>query len=150
MRLMTVGEAAHAAGVSPKAIRLWEARGLIPKAERTNTGYRTFTDADLATLIFIRQAKTLGLTLSEINDVIELQGAGVSPCGRVLEAIDAHLAAINQSIADLLQLRQTLARAKDGADQECSGEGNGSACPIIERAAFDGEQFVCGGHGVSP
>ena len=51
--MMTVGEAAKAVGVSPKAIRVWESRGLIPQIQRTATGYRTFTETDLASLRFI-------------------------------------------------------------------------------------------------
>ncbi|WP_435107372.1 MerR family transcriptional regulator [Nocardiopsis synnemataformans] len=64
---MTVGAAAKAAGVSAKAVRLWESKHLLPPAQRTEAGYRLFTDADVAVLCFIRQAKTLGLTLAEIT-----------------------------------------------------------------------------------
>jgi len=78
MDMMTVGETARAVGVSTKAIRVWESRGLIPAAERTATGYRSFTATDLDRLRFIRQAKTLGLTLSEIGRIIATQYAGAS------------------------------------------------------------------------
>lgn len=54
---MTVGTAAKAAGVSAKAVRLWEAKGLLPPAERTQAGYRLFSNNDVAVLQFIRQAK---------------------------------------------------------------------------------------------
>ena len=47
---MTVGAAADAAGVSAKAVRLWEAKGLLPAAERTEAGYRVFTEHDLDVL----------------------------------------------------------------------------------------------------
>ncbi|MGH3629522.1 MAG: MerR family DNA-binding transcriptional regulator, partial [Sciscionella sp.] len=36
----TVGKAAQAAGLSAKAVRLYEAKGLLPAAERTEAGYR--------------------------------------------------------------------------------------------------------------
>ena len=67
-QLFTVGQAARATGLSPKAIRLYEAKALLPPAERTEAGYRLFSDEDLTTLRFIRQAKTLGLRLDEIGD----------------------------------------------------------------------------------
>ncbi len=133
--MMTVGEAAKAVGVSPKAIRVWESRGLIPQIQRTATGYRTFTETDLASLRFIRQAKALGLTLAEIGDVLDLRQAGASPCGRVVQAIDAHLSAIDRSIADLVQLRTTLAATRTAAESDCPDEGGAGVCHLIERNA---------------
>lgn len=131
--MMTIGEAAKAVGVSPKAIRVWESRGLIPEAARTTVGYRTFTDADVSTMRFIRQAKALGLTLAEIGDVLDLRQAGTSPCDLVVQAIDTHLAAIDQAMADLAQLRQTLTSAKDTAGSACAGHSRETVCHIIER-----------------
>jgi hypothetical protein len=58
-----VSEAASAAGLSPKAVRLYETKGLLPPAPRTRAGYRTHTDDDVAVLRVIHQAKTLGLVL---------------------------------------------------------------------------------------
>ncbi len=131
--MMTVGEAARAIGVSPKAIRVWESRGLIPQAERTASGYRTFTETDLATLRFIRQAKALGLTLGEIRDVLQLREAGASPCGRVVQAIDAHLFEIDRSIADLMQLRDTLTATRTAAETACPDVSGAGVCHLIER-----------------
>ena len=99
---MTVGTAATTAGVSAKAVRLWESKGLLPPAERTEAGYRVFTDDDLDVLRFIRQAKTLGLTLPEIKNIIDLQRDGVTPCGRVTELLDTHIAEIDRTLADLV------------------------------------------------
>ncbi len=105
MDVITVGEAARVIGVSAKAIRLWEAKGLIPAAKRTTAGYRSFTDTDLARLRFIRQAKALGLTLEEIRSIVATQRAGSSPCDRVRQAIgiDAALkwAGVNRLVPDI-------------------------------------------------
>lgn len=133
MDVMTIGEAACTVGVSPKAIRLWEAKGLIPVAERTTGGYRSFTDTDLGRLRFIRQAKNLGLTLDEIRSIIDMQYVGASPCGRVRQAIDNHLDAIDRQIADLVQLRNVLTVTKNAADTACHGDSEGAVCHIIER-----------------
>lgn len=140
MEMMTVGEAARAVGVSAKAIRIWESKGLIPTAERTKSGYRIFTNTDLGRLRFIRQAKALGLTLDEIRDIIDLQHAGACPCDRVVRAIDTHLSAIDQSIADLTQLRNTLANARGAADIGCLDESNGIVCHIIDQVECGGNQ----------
>lgn len=87
----TVGDAAKAVGVSAKAIRIWEAKGLLPAAERADAGYRLFTDDDIGVLRFIRRAKTLGLTLPEIKGILDLHRQGTAPCEKVTALLDAHI-----------------------------------------------------------
>ena len=57
---MNIGEAAAAAGVTPKMIRHYESLGLIPEADRTEAGYRLYGEREVAMLRFIRQARGLG------------------------------------------------------------------------------------------
>lgn len=129
---VTVGAAAKAAGVSAKAVRLWESKGLLPPAERTEAGYRIFTDDDLGVLRFIRQAKTLGLTLPQIKEILDLQGGGATPCGRVTELLDTRLAEIDRTLAELRALRRALATARRAArDTQRRGQ-NALVCRIIE------------------
>lgn len=129
---MTVGAAAKAAGVSAKAVRLWESKGLLPPAERTEAGYRIFTDDDLDVLRFIRRAKALGLTLPEIKDIIDLQRDGATPCGRVTEMLNAHIADIDRALSDLRELRRSLVSARQAArDSQRRGE-HAVVCRIIE------------------
>lgn len=129
---MTVGTAAKAAGVSAKAVRIWEAKGLLPPAERTEAGYRLFTDHDLGVLRFIRQAKTLGLTLAEIRDILDLQRDGAAPCTRVTELLDTRIAEIDRTLADLRALRRSLATARSSA-RESQRRGEAAVvCRIIE------------------
>lgn len=129
---MTVGAAAAAAGVSAKAVRLWESKGLLPAAERTEAGYRMFTDDDLDVLRFIRQAKTLGLTLPEIKDILDLQRDGATPCGRVTELLDTHIAEIDRTLADLRALRRSLATARRSAREGQRRDQDAVVCRIVE------------------
>lgn len=57
--VMTVGQAGRASDLTPKAVRLYERRGLLPRPARSRAGYRLFTADDVARLAFIRQARTL-------------------------------------------------------------------------------------------
>ncbi len=134
VELVTIGRAAALTGLSPKAVRLYERKGLLPEAERTESGYRLFTADDLAVLHFIRQAKTLDLTLEEIKDVLDLQRCGEQPCARVTVMLDEHLAEIDRKLADLRRLRRSLLAARRAADTARRGGRDAVVCRIIENA----------------
>jgi MerR family copper efflux transcriptional regulator len=129
----TVGKAAQTAGLSAKAVRLYEAKGLLPPAERTNAGYRTYTDDDIAVLRFIRQAKTLGLSLSEIRDILDLRRGGTTPCRHVVALLDQRIREIDRTITELRHLRHALADTRTHAKQHQSDDTDG-VCQIIEHA----------------
>jgi DNA-binding transcriptional MerR regulator len=128
----TVGEAARRAGVTRKAIRVYESRGLLPAPERTSGGYRLFTDGDVAVLQFIRRAKSLGLSLSEIAEVLDLQRGGAQPCGLVIGLLDGHLAQIERTLAELGALRESLLAARDTAEESMRAGQEAVFCRIIE------------------
>lgn len=133
---MTIGDAAATTGVSPKALRLWESKGLLPVAERTDAGYRLFSEEDLEVLQFIRRAQALGLTLAEIKEILDLQRDGAVPCRRVTQLLDEHLAGIDRAIAELAGLRRTLQRARDSAEDERQRGEETMICRIIESVAL--------------
>lgn len=128
----TIGDAAKAIGVSAKAIRIWEAKGLLPPAERTDAGYRLFSDHDIAILRFILRARTLGLTLSEIKAILDLHRHGNPPCEQVTALLDKHIRDIDRAIADLRALRATLATALQTARSDQRRGQAVTVCRIIE------------------
>jgi MerR family transcriptional regulator, copper efflux regulator len=130
----TVGAAAEAVGVSAKAIRIWEAKGLLPPAARTEAGYRLFTDDDVAILRFIDRARTLGLTLQEIKDILDLHRQGTAPCDQVTALLDKHIRDIDRAVANLRALRTTLAAALQTARSDQRRGRAATVCRIIESA----------------
>ena len=62
---LLIGEVAAQAGVSRKALRLYEAAGILPPARRTTAGYRVHGSDAVTLLAFVSQAWRLGFRLDE-------------------------------------------------------------------------------------
>ncbi len=134
-RVFTVGEAARRAGVTAKAVRLYEARGLLLPAPRTPAGYRTYTSHDVRLLRFIRGARSLGLGLAEIRQILDLRRSGTPPSQELIAAVERHLSQIERSIADLLLLKENLAGVLDGARATAALSPSDGLCAFV--AALD-------------
>ncbi len=68
-RRYRIAEVAERTGFSTPTLRYYEDIGLMPAAERTGAGYRSYDDTALERLRFISRAKQLGCTLDEIKDL---------------------------------------------------------------------------------
>ena len=65
-----IGQLATLAATTARAIRLYEAAGLMPEPARSAVGYRLYGPADLATLIRIRRLRGLGFQLEQIRALL--------------------------------------------------------------------------------
>lgn len=109
IKSLKIGEVATQSGLSVKTIRYYEEIGLLsPTVERSETGYRLFHPQVLNRLAFIRRAQSLGLSLSEIQQILGVHDEGELPCGEVKQHLEAKVAAISEQIAALETLRSEL------------------------------------------
>lgn len=69
---MNIGQASSASGVSQRMIRHYEKIGLIPAPPRRDSGYRDYSDTDLARLRFVAHARDLGFPIDEIRALLGL------------------------------------------------------------------------------
>jgi DNA-binding transcriptional MerR regulator len=127
---VTTGQAAARTGLTRKAMRVYEAKGLLDQPARSAAGYRLYTADDIAVLTFIRQARTLGLHLEDIAEILTIHRRGTSPCDAVRELIDTRVAEITAAIADLRTLRGTLIQARNTGECPCPTT---QVCAIIEQ-----------------
>lgn len=131
---MKIGELALRTGISTKTIRYYELVGLLPEAPRTESGYRLYPESDCQRLEFVKKAKALGLSLSDIRDVLALHEANQPPCVHVLALLDQKLAYMDALIQSLHEFREELARLRREASEQLERLPVGSAiCGIIER-----------------
>ncbi len=96
---MKIGEVARAANVTASRIRFYEAEGLLPPAERTDNGYRTYPAATVGVIVFIERAQQLGFSLGEIRATLPDADGQPPECERLIEALRRKLGAVEAHIA---------------------------------------------------
>jgi MerR family transcriptional regulator, copper efflux regulator len=103
---LLIGDVAKRSGASRKAVRLYEARGILPPARRTASGYRVYSSEVLGILAFVEQGRRLGLTLAELGHIVALRRAGAAPCThvrRLLEQRAVDLAGLLAAVRRILR-----------------------------------------------
>ncbi|MBD2519575.1 heavy metal-responsive transcriptional regulator [Nostoc sp. FACHB-973] len=127
-----IGNVAKSSGVPIKTIRYYEELGLLKSSARTEGGFRLFNSDVLERLHFIKRAQSLGLTLSEIKDFLNVYDGGELPCVHIKAKLQDKITAIDEQIQQLLILRQELSGLVSGWEiiPENSEQ---TICPIIER-----------------
>jgi MerR family copper efflux transcriptional regulator len=131
---MRIGELAMRAGVSAQTLRYYERRGLLDKNRRTPSGYRDYGAGAIRQVRFIRRAQDLGFTLDEIANLLGLRADAANSCAAARERASATLARIESKIADLLRMRDALARY-ESACRTCAEL---EECPLL--AELGGER----------
>ena len=117
------GQVAAAAGVNIETLRYYERRGLLAEPHRSPGGHRLYPDAAVTTLRVIKAAQRLGFTLEEVADLLDVgrrshthgrprRSGGGGDVGLQRRA-RAKLAEVEERIADLATLRDTLQAALD-------------------------------------
>lgn len=127
---MNIGQAATASGVSAKMIRYYESIALIPAGKRSDAGYRIYGDNDLHTLRFVKRGRALGFSLDQIRDLLSLWQNKERASADVKTIALGHVAELNQRIAELTEMRDTL-QSLAGC---CHGD-HRPDCPILQSLA---------------
>ncbi len=109
-QVLKIGQLAQATGVSAKTIRYYEQVGVLPPANRTVAGYRQYAEHSLHRLLFIRRARTLGLSLQNLKSLTAAldDGPRATVRPRLLGLVREQLSAVQQQISDLHLFRQQL------------------------------------------
>ena len=113
---LKVSQIAKKSGVSPDAVRFYEKEGLLPPAPRTESGYRAYDESTTERIRFIKGAQSMGLRLSEIRELLEIQDRGACPCGHTTAIVERRIAEIDAEMQRLTELRSQL---QGMADLDC-------------------------------
>jgi MerR family transcriptional regulator, copper efflux regulator len=129
---MNIGQAAKLSGVSAKMIRHYEALGLLPKASRTQSGYRQYAASDVHTLRFIRRARDLGFGIASIAGLVELWQNRRRASEGVKRMALAHVEELATRIEEMKAMKRTL----EHLAAHCHGDERPD-CPILDDLAAE-------------
>ena len=126
------GELAKLCGVSPDTIRHYERVGVLPAAVRGANGYRVFPREAAGRVLLIRRALAIGFSLAEVAKILRQRDGGAPPCRNVRAMAGEKLAALDQRIAEMIAMREDLARLLEEWDAKLAATGDGEAARLLE------------------
>jgi Cu(I)-responsive transcriptional regulator len=127
---LTIGQAARASGVSAKMIRHYESLGLMPRAARTGSNYRTYGERQVHELRFIRRGRELGFSTDQIEALLGLWRNKQRTASKVKALALAHAAQLEEKLREL----EAMVAALKHLAGHCHG-GERPDCPILDDLA---------------
>ncbi|MNG86362.1 HTH-type transcriptional regulator ZntR [compost metagenome] len=129
---MKIGELAKATDCAVETIRYYEREQLLPEPARSDGNYRLYTQAHVERLTFIRNCRTLDMTLDEIRSLLRLRDSPEGQCGSVNALIDEHIEHVQARIDGLVALQEQLVELRRRCNEQ------GSACAILQQLEVSG------------
>ncbi|KAB8314345.1 heavy metal-responsive transcriptional regulator [Tolypothrix campylonemoides VB511288] len=129
--LKQIGVVAKESGIPIKTIRYYEELGLLKASGRTEGGFRLFNSDVFARLNFIKRAQSLGLSLLEIKEFLNVHDQGDLPCDHIQAKLTDKIAEIEYQIEQLQVLKLELEGLLSGWEAVYEIPEN-TICPIID------------------
>ena len=129
------GEVAKIVGINIDTIRFYEQKGLLAQPKRAANGYRLYEQDTINRLLFILNAKSLGFTLKEIDELLTLNDTKKGRCCEMLKFTDEKIRQISQKVSQLQKIEEALKILH----RSCKTNGTPEYCPIIEALIEPGE-----------
>jgi MerR family mercuric resistance operon transcriptional regulator len=126
---LRIGEVAERAGVSVDTVRYYERRSLLPRAPRSEGGFRLFSLDAIERLRFIKQAQEMGFSLEEIRML--LIGGGAGECRQTRDLLQSKLQEIDERMKALRVFSRTLSRHLRACEAELARRGAAARCPVV-------------------
>ena len=135
---MNMGQAAQASGLSLRMIRHYEQIGLLPKASRSQAGYRRYGTVELRRLAFICSARHLGFSIDQIRTLVALWQDRDRTSAAVKQLAQAHI----DALAAKAQALNTMADALRKLTTHCHGDDRAEFPILNTLAGPDTHQMV--------
>lgn len=124
---MNIGEVAEKSQINPKMIRRYEEQGIIPKAGRSLSGYRLYTEKDVHTLKFVKRARELGFSMKDIKQLLGLWKNKHRTSSQVKHIAQKHIFVLEKKLFETESMLSTL----NHLIKHCHGDER-PECPVLD------------------
>ena len=129
---MQIGEVARLTALSIDAIRFYERSSLLPKLPRTQGRFRLYSNGDVVRLSFIRKMQSLGFSLREVRQILDLRENRPDVCQEVSVLVKTKIEEVRRKIRELTELEHELTAGLRKCDAERKHRRRPSGCPVLE------------------
>lgn len=129
---MNIGEVAELSEVNSKMIRRYEDQGIIPKAGRTLSGYRQYTEKDVHVLRFVKRSRELGFSMKDVKQLVSLWRNKNRPSSQVKSIASKHIEELEKKLLEIQSMLSTLKHLT----KNCHGDRRPD-CPILDGLEFN-------------
>lgn len=127
---LKIGEVRRQTGVAVGALRYYESLGLI-HSDRGDNGYRYYPQATVQQVQFIKKAQTLGFSLEEIREILNLHQQGDIPCEWVQSLLQDKIEQLDHQIQQMITFKSELEHYRDRWAINQPRPQPGDICPLI-------------------
>ena len=136
-----IGELAKLYQVKTDTLRFYDKQGLLSPSERSESGYRLYTQHDALCLQFILRAKAIGLSLIDIAELLSIElDKSNRACSEVKKVVDIKLVELEKKIKELNYFKDSLQRLSDAC---CGGQKSAENCSILEALESNSLAITC-------
>ena len=124
---MNISKAATQAGLTVKTVRYYDTIGIVCPYQNPQTGYRDYSERDVAKLQFVGKARRFNFSVEECRELLGLYEDHNRPSREVKALTTKKVAEIDSRLAELQSLRDELS----GLAASCDGD-HRADCPILD------------------
>jgi Cu(I)-responsive transcriptional regulator len=124
---MNIGEVSKLSQVNARMIRRYEEEGIIPKAGRSLSGYRMYTENDVHVLRFVKRARELGFSMKDIKQLLSLWKNKSRTSSHVKTIAQKHISELENKLFEIQGMLSTL----NHLVKHCHGD-HRPDCPILD------------------
>ncbi len=124
---MNIGEISKLSKVNSKMIRRYEELGIIPKASRSFSGYRQYSENDVHIMKFVKRARELGFSMKDIKQLISLWRNKNRFSSQVKNIALKHIAELDKKLVEIESMLVTLKHLAENCHGNLKPD-----CPILD------------------
>jgi len=136
---LSIGLVARRTGATVPTVRYYEEIGLLPAAKRTDAGQRSYDEATVRRLVFIRRCRDFGFSIEQVRELVGLVDEPERPCVEVRDIAASHLEQVRRKLRELKELEASLNAFVCSCETACAG-GTSVDCTILEDLAVPADK----------